>query len=210
MPRDEQFSGDDVPQSAWLAQKEEENKDMQTAPTPADLAHMARAREALNTWLVRAVAAVTLALCAGLLYNVYRIEQPWIRIGQAWTLGVLVYLLLAGFKRNQRRKGISEPCAHFLRRQHEERRRGYLHLRRRLFLFAPGILACWWGNTSWTRGRSWDIDLSRRAFELHSGSWLFLLTVAGLVIAWIAFGKAAEKAAHDREEVLRITGAEAS
>jgi hypothetical protein len=101
---------------------------------------------------------------------------------------------------------LSEPCEQFLQRQHKERRCGYLHLRRRLFLFAPGILACWWGNVSRTRSHAWDIDLSRRAFELHSDSWLFILAAVGLVIAWIAFGKAAEKAARDREELLRITG----
>jgi hypothetical protein len=33
--------------------------------------------------------------------------------------------------------------------------------------------------------------------------WLFLLTATALVLVWFAFGKAAEKAAHDREEVHR-------
>jgi len=210
MRQDEKFSAEDLPQTAWLSQKEEEHSEMQTTLTPTDLARMARNREELNTWLVRGIVAVTLALAAALLYNVYRIEQPWIRVGQAWTLGVLVYLFLAGFKHGQQRRGMSEPCAQFLERQHEERRNGYLQLRRRLFLFAPGIMACWWGNGSRTGGHAWHIDLSRRAFELHSGLWLFILSVVGLVIAWIAFGKAAEKAARDKEELLRTTGAATS
>jgi hypothetical protein len=149
---------------------------------------MARSREKLNTRVMRAVAVVTAALAGALLYNVYRIDQPWIRLGQAWTLGVIVYLFGPALERWRRPMGTTDPCAHFLERQHEERRCGYLRIRRRLFLFIPGMVVSWWG-----RG-------------LHAGPWLFLFTGTALVLVWFAFGRAADKAARDREEVRRGIG----
>jgi hypothetical protein len=209
MPQAEEFSGANIPQITWLSQEEEEEEEeaeqgnMHIPPSPADLCEMAQSRENLNTRVVRGIIAVTVLLAAGLLYNVYKIEQPWIRMGQAWTLGVLVYLFLGGFTRRRQRWGVSEPCAQFLQRQHQERRDGYLSLRRRLVLFVPGIVACWWGNASRIEGHAWNLDLSRRVLEIHSGTWLFMVTAVGLVLVWIALGKAAEKAECDRKGLLR-------
>jgi hypothetical protein len=203
MSQGEEFH--EAPRIAWLSQEEKEHRNMHIAQTPADLCEMAQTREKLNIRLVRAVVAVTLALATGLLYNVYRIEQPWIRVGQAWTLGVLAYLFLAELTHNRQRMGANEPCAQFLQRQHEQRRCGYLRLRRGLFLFIPGIVACWWGNASVMHGRAPLARFNPMSLELHS-AWLFLMTGAGLVLAWIAFGEAAKKAAHDRDELRRTIG----
>jgi hypothetical protein len=165
---------------------------------------MAQSREKLNARVIRSVVVVTVALATALLYNVYRVDQPWIRIGQAWTLGVIVYVFGPAFERGRRRTGASEPCAQFLARQHEERQRGYLRVRRRLFLLIPGIAASWWGGGPLTAARARGLDPSSWLSHFLAGSWPFVLTVTALIFAWFAFGKAAENAAQDREDVQGI------
>lgn len=149
------------------------------------------------------VAVVTVALAAALLYNVYRVDQPWLRLGQAWTLVVIVYLFGTAFERGHRPNGASEPCAQFLVRQHEERQRGYLRIRSRVFLLIPGILASWWGGAGLAAAKARGLDPSSWLYHFLAGPWLFVLFVMALVLVWLAFGKAAEKAAQDRAEVHR-------
>jgi hypothetical protein len=127
--------------------------------------------------------AVAIVLAGVFLYNVYRIDQPWIRLGQVWTLGVLVYLLAPAFEDGRAGMGTGDPCGRYLVRQHEERRGGYLRIRRRLFLLVPGMVACWWGGGAGTR--------------------FFVMTGVALGLVFIAFGKAAEKAGRDRDDVMR-------
>lgn len=193
MPEPEEPRELDALETAWKLQTEEQQRNMQIALTPGQLCAMARSREKLNARVIGGAVIVTAALAAAFLYNIYRIDQPWIRLGQAWTLGVMVYLLGPAFEHGRQRMGASEPCAQFLERQHEERRRGYLRMRRRLFLFIPGMVASWWGGGPLL------------AAKAH-GTWLFLITGMALVLIWFAFGKAAEKAALEREEVHRSIG----
>jgi hypothetical protein len=174
---------------------------MQITLTADELCAMAQSREQLNARLIRGVGIITVVLAAALLYNVYTIEQPWIRLGQAWTLGVIVYLFGPAFERGRRSNGASEPCGQFLARQHAERQRGYLRIRRRLFLIIPGIVASWWGGGPLTAARARGLDSSSWPDHFLAGPWPFVLTVGALVLVWFAFGKAAEKAARDREEV---------
>jgi hypothetical protein len=193
----------DTPQLAWKSRKEEEHKSMQIALTPEELFGLAQSREKLNARVGLGVFVVTAALAAALLYNVYRVDQPWIRLGQAWTLGVIVYLFGPAFERGRRPNGASEPCAQFLVKQHEERQRGYLRIRSRVFLLIPGILASWWGGAGLAAAKARGLDPSSRLYHFLAGPWLFVLFVIALVLVWFAFGKAAEKAAQDREEVQR-------
>jgi len=97
---------------------------MQIALTPGKLCAMARSREKLDVCIRRALMAVTIVLAGAYLYNVYRIDQPWIKLGQAWTLGVIIYLFTPALEGKRRRLGASDACARFLARQHEERRSG--------------------------------------------------------------------------------------
>jgi hypothetical protein len=184
MPEPKEPTQPDPAQIAWKSE-EEQHGSMEIKLTPDQLCAMAQSREKLNARVMAAIVTVTLALAAAMLYNVFRVDQPWIRLGQAWTLGVIVYLFAPALERRPR-IGASEPCAQFLERQHGERRRGYLRIRHRLFLLIPGIVACWWGN---------PLAATR--------PWLFVMTGIALVLVWFAFGKAAEKASRDREELLR-------
>jgi hypothetical protein len=193
----------DTPENVWRSQTEEKQPSMQIGLTPEKLCAMARSREKLNAYVSRALLAVTAVLSGAFLYNVYRIDQPWIRLGQAWTLGVIIYLFAPALESGRRRKGASDPCARFLERQHEERRFGYLRIRRRLFLFIPGIWACWWGGGPLAVTRAQAVSPSPWLLSFYSGPWLFLFTGAALILVWVAFGKAANKAARERDEVLR-------
>jgi hypothetical protein len=206
MPNPDEPRESDTPQAVWRSQAEEQQPSMQIALTPDELCVMARSREKLNARVIRAVVGVTVALAAALLYNVYRIDQPWIRLGQAWTLGVIVYLFGPALERGRRRMGASESCAQFLERQHEERRCGYLRIRRGLFLFIPGMVASWWGGGPLAAAKARGLNSSSWLFHSYDGLGLFFVAGTALVLAWFAFGKAAEKAAQDREEVHSSMG----
>jgi hypothetical protein len=196
--RDPDESESEMPQTVWRKQ-EEEQRNMQGVLTPDQLCAMARSRERLSARVRSASLVVIVAIATGLLYDLYRVDQPWIRIGVAWTLSIVVYLFGPAFAKNKAR-GIdaSEPCIRFLEREHEERRRHYLRVRNRLFLLIPGILACWFGRA---------LTIIKGPSASYSAPpWLFLTTAIALVLVWFAFGKAAQKAASDRDEVRRGSG----
>lgn len=189
----------ETPQTVWRKQEQgEEQRNMQVVLTPDRLCAMARSRERLSAGVRSASLVVIAAIATGLLYDLYRVEQPWIRIGVAWTLCLVVYLFGPAFENKVRGVDAGEPCTRFLEREHEERRRHYLRIRNRLFLFIPGILACWFGRT---------LTITNGSSAPHSAPpWLFLTTAFALVLLWFAFGKAAQKAASDRDEIRRSAG----
>ncbi len=194
------------PENVWKAQ-DEEKQAMQIKVKPEELAALVRSREKLNTFLQWAGVAVTGSLAAGLLYNVWSADQPWIRFGQAWAFGFLAYVLGTEFKYGAGRKEVNEPCVRFLERQHEERARGYLRFRRRLWLLIPSIVASWLGGGPLTFARAKGLDPSSWLFQFCAGPWPFILVAACLALAWLAFGGAAAKARRDLEELLRsVTG----
>jgi membrane protein implicated in regulation of membrane protease activity len=195
--RDPEESESEMSQNVWRAQIKEDHN-MQVALTPDQLCAMARSREKLNAH-VRSISLVILvAIAAGLLYDVYRVDLPWIRIGVAWTLCIVVYLFGPAFENKVRQTGLSEPCTRFLESEHEERRRQYLRIRNRLFLFVPGILACWFGRA--------PAVIKGSSTPGSAPAWVFLITAVALVLVWLAFGKAAQKAARDRDEIRRSAG----
>ena len=169
---------------------------MRVVLTPDQLCAMARSRERLRARVGSISLIFVVAIAAGLLYNVYRVDQPRIRIGVAWTLCIVVYLFGPAFENKVRQADASEPCIRFLEREHEERRRHYLRIRNRLVLFIPGILACWFGRAP---------TIIKGSFASSSApTWLFLTTVIALVLVWFAFGKAAQQAVRDRDEIRHI------
>ncbi len=157
------------------------------ALTPDALCALARTRERRETWLHAAVSLAVFGLAASLLFHVYAVPQPWVRVGQAWTVGVLSYLFLAGLERGPARREASEPCARFLESAHARRGESYRWLRQRLFLFTPGLLASWWGRAPGTK------------------VWPFVAAGAGLACVWLLLGKAADKATADCAEMRRVS-----
>jgi hypothetical protein len=195
--RDPEASEPELPQTVWRAQgKEQQN--MQVELTPGQLCAMARSRERLGAHMRSVSLVLIAAIATGLLYDLYRVDRPWIRIGVAWTLCIVVHLFGPALENKVRQANASEPCARFLEIEHEERRHHFLFIRNRLFLFIPGILACWFGRAS--------TIIKGSSAAGFAPPWLFLITAVALVLVWFAFGKAAQKAARDRDEIRRIAG----
>ena len=144
MSRAEEPERPEAAREVWLSQQNEEHAE--PAFTADQLCAIAAARKRLNARVTAATVVVVLVLAVALLYNVYRIDQPWLRLGQAWTLAALAYLFAPAFRGRHAVRPTDEPCARFLEREHEHRRLGYIWIRRRLWLFVPGIAACWLGQ----------------------------------------------------------------
>jgi hypothetical protein len=192
----------------WKSLNEAEERRMTPMMSMTSDQVCARARriENGNLWAHWIEAAVLLFLLTMLSYNVFHISQPWIRLGQAWMLGWMLFIGLAMLGRGPRRKQVDEPCANFLEREFETRRDGYLGLRRALFLLIPGIAATWWGVK--LRGLRVDpssqlfhVDPSSRLFHFAAGPWPYLFIGVALVLVWLAFGHEAGKAGREVERI---------
>lgn len=172
------------PEAIWKSQSEDQT--MQITITNEQLCASARSRERLNTVVLRTFLIAMAVLIAGLFYNLFRLDQPWIRFGQAWTAAIIVYIFAPALHREKKQEDAGAPCALFLERQLGEMRRSYLRIRDGVYLFIPGIAACWWGGQ-----------------VRHASLWPFLVVSAALISVWRAFGAAAEKAARELEEIRR-------
>jgi hypothetical protein len=192
-----------TPEDAWISQKENEEPTMQIATTADELCAMAHSQEKLNVRARWIAAAVVALLVGGFLYNVFSVGQPWIRVGQAWTLGVICYLYGTMLEREPRRIRTGEPCANFLEREFENKRRGFLAIRRGLFLLIPGIAVTCWGGGPVARAKALGLDPFSWQFQFATGPWPFLIIGVILAFVWFAFGKAAEKARHDQQDIRR-------
>lgn len=192
-----------TPESAWLSVDEQGELSMQITMTTDELCVMARSQEKLHVRTRWIVAAVLVAFAGCFLYNVFSIDEPWIRLGQAWMFGVMCYLFAENLQREPMRIGTNEPCAHFLEREFENKRRGFLAIRGRLFLFIPGIAATCWGGGPMVRAKAMGLDPSSWPFRLVTGTWLLLIVGVILAVVWFAFGKAAEKARRDQQDIRR-------
>jgi len=127
----------EMPRTVWRIQGKEQQS-MQVALTPDRLCALARSLERLRAHLRSASFVLIVAIATGFLYDLYRDDRPWIRLGVTWTLCMVVYLFGPAFENRARSADASEPCARFLEREHEERRRHYLRIRNRLFFGHSG------------------------------------------------------------------------
>jgi uncharacterized membrane protein len=55
-----------------------------------------------------------------------------------------------------------------------------------------------------------NLEHSSWLLRFYSGSWPFLIIGIALVLVWLAFKEAAQKAMRDREELIRSTGSGSS
>jgi hypothetical protein len=190
----------DQPQDVWKTQNEEMRMARITV-RPDDLAALVRSRENLNKFVYWAATIIMALLAAGFLYNVFSSNQPWIRFGQAWAFGLLAYVLGTQLPYRPGKKNASEACVHFLERQHEDRARGYLRLRRQLWLLMPCIVASWIGEGPLLVAKENGLDPSTWLFRFCAGPWPFIFITAVVVLIWLAFGAAANKAKREAEEI---------
>lgn len=181
----------DQAQAIWKAQNDK-TQIARIKARPEELEGLVRSRENLNKAVYWTAMTVITLLAAGFLYNVFSTNQPWIRFGQAWALGAVAYVLGTQLHYRASSKEAHETCVRFLERQHEERARGYLRIRRQLWLIIPSIVASWIGK---------GLLISAQA------AWPFFLVIAALILVWLAFGAAADKAMRDAKEIgVGLTG----
>ncbi|MFZ1139568.1 MAG: hypothetical protein ABR881_18685 [Candidatus Sulfotelmatobacter sp.] len=193
-----------TPESVWKSTNGKEEASMDITFTPDQLCAMARSREHESIWSRRILLTLLIGLAGAFAYNAFSVSQPWVKLSQAWMLG-WTGLLVWKFRRGSRRMSVTESCASFLRRQFETKRSGFLEIRRYLFLLIPPILAAWWGGGPTIRLRALGVDPSSRLYEFASGPWPFLITGLLLVLIWLAFGLAAQKATRELDELRRRT-----
>jgi hypothetical protein len=190
----------DPPQDVWKTQNDETQM-ARIKARPEELAALVRSRQSLNRFAYWTAVSVMSALAAGFLYNVWSANEPWIRFGQAWALGLLAYVLGTQLRYRAGRRGAYETCVRFLERQHEERAKGYLRIRGWLWLLIPCLVASWLGKGPLIAAKASGLDPSSRLFRFCAGPWPFLLIIAALVLVWLAFGAAADKARRDAKEI---------
>jgi hypothetical protein len=198
MPSDDSDEAENV----WRAQNEGKQP-MNIGYEPDRIASLARSREKLNVLVRWGGITVTGALALGFLYKVWSTDQPWIRFGQAWAFGWLAFMVGTESGHSAGRKGVYEPCIRFLELQHEERAKGYLRLRVRLWLLVPSIVASWLGGGPLMAARARGLDPSSWLFHFCAGPWPFIIAVLVLALVWLAFGGAARKAKRDVEDLHR-------
>ena len=90
----------------------------------------------------------------------------------------------------------AEPCLEFLRLGYEVQRRALLGVRRGLVLFAPAILALWWGGGPVLAAKNLGVH-SARVLGVLAGPTPLIVMAVVLSFIWFAFWKESRKV--DRE-----------
>jgi len=193
-----------TPEGVWKSIIEKDEAKMDIAVTPDQLCAMARSRERESVWSRRILLTLLISLAAAFAYNVFSVSQFWIRFSQGWMFAWCC-LLAWRFRRGPRRMSATESCVSFLRREFEAKRSGLLEIRRYVFLLIPGVLAAWRGGGPALRLRALGVDPSSRIYGLAAGPWPFIIIGLLLVLIWLAFGLAANKATRELDELRRRT-----
>ena len=170
--------------------------------TPDQLCAMARSQQRYSVWSRRILVVILIGLAGGFAYNVLSISQLWVRLSQIWMF-IWTCLLAWRIRRGPSRMNATETCANFLLNEFESKRRGFLTIRKYLFLLIPPILASWWGGGRAIRLSALGVPPSSRLYEFASGPWPFIMSGLLLVLIWLAFGLAAKKATRELDELSR-------
>jgi len=193
-----------TPESVWKSINGKEEANMDITYTPDQLCTMARSRERESIWSRRILLTLLIGLAGAFAYNVFSVSQLWLRLSQGWMLA-WTCLLVWRFRRRPRRMSATENCASFLRREFEGKRTALLEIRRYMFLLIPPVLVSWWAGAPAIRLRALGVDRASRLYEFASGPGPFIIIGLLLVVVWLAFGLAANKATREFDELHRRT-----
>lgn len=211
-----------TPESVWKSIVGKEEVDMDITFTPDQLCKMARSRERLNLWVRRILLIVLIGFAGVLVYmfvavgdssrNLYSISQLWARLAIGWCLAWACLLVWGAFRRGPRRMSAADSCASYLQHEYVAKRSGLLAIQRYMLLvLIPPMLALWWGG-GWRAARlgHWGltargVDPSSWLYQFAGGPWPFIILGLVLVLDWLAFGLAAQKATRELDELARRT-----
>ena len=191
------------PEEVWKAFDDTEGEAMQIKMTTDELCARARSRESENVRFQWLAAVGLIVFGAAFSYNVFSNPHPWIRLAQAWLLGLMCFVAWTILREGPRRIRTNENCASFLQREFEWKRKRLLEVRRGLLLFIPAFLASWWGGGPALKAKAWGIDPSSWLFQFSEGPWPFLIVGLVLTFTWFAYGREAEKAKREIEAIRR-------
>jgi hypothetical protein len=222
MNESERPSTPTTPENVWKSIDGKEEVDMDITFTPDQLCAMARSRERLNIWVRRVLLMLLIGFAGVLAYmfvavgdssrNLLPVSPLWARLGIGWCFAWTCLLVWGMFREGPRRMSATDNCASFLQREFKAKRSGLIATQRYMLLvLIPPMLALWWGG-GWRAARLGHWGLSARGvdpsswlYQFAGGPWPFIILGLLLVLDWLAFGLAAQKATRELDELARRT-----
>jgi hypothetical protein len=188
---------DDREQSHEELWKSQEEESMQIST--AEVCAIARRWERKNVPVYWVLLGLTVLFVAadlrGLIRFLINFPSPWLVAGNVWMLALCCYVGWT-LRRGPLKMARAEPCLEFLRRGYEVQRRAVLGVRRGVALFAPAILAVWWGGGPVLAAKNLGVH-SARVLGLLAGPTPLIVMAVVLAFIWFAFWKEGQKV--DRE-----------
>jgi hypothetical protein len=179
----------------WKSQQEEESMQISTDEVCA----MARRWERKNVpvyWVLLGLTALSVAAyLRGLIKFLMKSPAPWLIAGNVWMLALCCYVGWT-LRRGPLKMAPAGPCLEFLRRGYEVQRRAMLGVRRGVLLFAPAMLALWWGGGPVLAAKNLGTQ-SPRVLRLLAGPTPLIVMAVILAFIWFSFWTQARKL--DRE-----------
>jgi hypothetical protein len=194
---------DDREQSLEELWKSQEDESMQISTD--EVCAMARRWERKNVpvyWVLLGLTALSVAAyLSGLIKFLMNSPSPWLIAGNAWMLALCCYVGWT-LRRGPLKIAPAGPCLEFLRRGYEVQRRTLLGVRRGVVLFAPAILALWWGGGPVLAAKNLGVQ-SARVLRLLAGSTPLIVMALVLAFIWFAFWKEGQKVDHEIEKLRK-------
>lgn len=188
---------------AWRSLNDQEEATMDFAMTADQIRTLASAKDKEGVHTHRVGIGVIGTLCAMTLYNVFTLDQPWIRLAQTWLFGVLVWMFAPGLQRGPARLSAGEPSGLFLERHYVSLRDGMLHFHRSTPLMLPGLLFGWMGGGPVARLKAWGVSPDSWIYRFSETPWPFAIALCSVIAIWCLTKWAAEKADCDARCVRR-------
>ena len=151
-------------------------------------------------WVLLGLTALFVAAdLPGLIRFFINSPSPWLIAGNVWMLALCCFVGWT-LRRGPLKMAPAGPCLEFLRRGYEVQRWALLGVRRGVVLFAPAILAVWWGGGPVLAAKNLGVQ-SARALRLLAGPTPLIVLAVMLAFIWFAFWKEGRKVEREIEKL---------
>jgi hypothetical protein len=182
----------------WKSQEEESMR-----LSTEEVCAMARRWERKNVrvyWVLLGLTALCVAgYLRGLIKFLMNAPSPWLIAGNVWMLALCCYVGWT-LRRGPLKMAPAGPCLEFLRRGYEVQRWAMLGVRRGLVLFAPAMLALWWGGGAVLAAKNLGVQSARVLQGLAGPTPLIVMAVV-LSFIWFAFWRESRKVEREIEKL---------
>jgi uncharacterized membrane protein len=176
-------------------------------PLATEICALARRRERESVWGRRISLFALAGFAIAFAHNTWKVNQPWVRLGQGWMLTVMTVCLWNLIRNRTHLRASNEACGGFLLRSLKMKRDGYVAFRRIVLLIIPAILASWWGGGAALKARAMGLDPSSPYYRYLTSVWPMIATCVLLLFVWLAFSGAAKKASAEFEALRQRVAA---